>query len=402
MSGATTLGTTTADAAGNYSYTITAANITTIAQGSDSITATQTDAAGNTGTSAAFAINVDTLAPSAPVFALGSNVSGGATSAEAIQGTGVVTVNAELGSAISVTFTNGAATVTKSLTGTGAAQAVTLVAADVTALGQGTINVAASATDVAGNTSALGNSSFTLDTVAPSVTISAIGGPDSVVSSVAGDAVVTGTAEALRTVTIMSGATTLGTTTADAAGNYSYTITAANITTIAQGGDSITATQTDAAGNTGTSAAFAINVDTVAPTATVAITSIVQDTGASTTDFITSDAGITMNGTTSVALGAGEKVQVSSNGINWFDATQPTTTTWSYTEPSSKADGQYSYQVRIVDQAGNVGSSTDSQLVVIDTTSPSIPVITYGRTSLNSQGNNNDSTTVTITFSEKI
>jgi hypothetical protein len=132
------------------------------------------DAAGNFSTAKSQTYTFDTTAPITPAFALGTGVSGGATSAEAIQGTGVVTVNAELGSAISVTFTNGAATVTKSLTGTGAAQAVTLLAGDLTTLGNGTISVAASATDVAGNTSALGNSSFTLDTVAPTAAVSTV------------------------------------------------------------------------------------------------------------------------------------------------------------------------------------------------------------------------------------
>ena len=58
------------------------------------------------------------------------------------------------------------------LTGTGSAQAAILTSADLTTLGNGTISVAATATDAAGN-SGSNSTSFTLDTVAPTLTVSA-------------------------------------------------------------------------------------------------------------------------------------------------------------------------------------------------------------------------------------
>ena len=57
----------------------------------------------------------------------------------------------------------------------------------------------------------------------------------------------------------------------------------------------------------------AVTIDTAAPTATVDITAIADDTGASSSDFITSDTVLTVSGTNG-ALGAGETVQVSSDG----------------------------------------------------------------------------------------
>ncbi|TYZ38954.1 hypothetical protein C2U34_26710, partial [Ralstonia solanacearum] len=54
-----------------------------------------------------------------------------------------------------------------------------------------------------------------------------------------------GTAEADTTVSIFDGTTLLGTTTADASGNWTYTPTAA----LTDGSHSLTATATDAAGN---------------------------------------------------------------------------------------------------------------------------------------------------------
>ena len=147
---------------------------------------TFTDAAGNNGTGAsASTINFDTMAPAAPSLAPGAGVSDGATAAEATAASGVVTVHAESGSTVRVTFTDSdspAHNVVKTATGTGAAQAVTLASTDLgtgaTKLLDGTITVSATATDAAGNLSMAGSSSFTLDTAAPTVTAIALAAKD--------------------------------------------------------------------------------------------------------------------------------------------------------------------------------------------------------------------------------
>ena len=85
---------------------------------------------------------VDTTKPLAPTLALGSGVSDGATSTEAKQSSGVVTVSAETGASTVVTFSRiGGGTVTKTVTGTGSPVGVSLLDADLTTLGIGTINV---------------------------------------------------------------------------------------------------------------------------------------------------------------------------------------------------------------------------------------------------------------------
>jgi hypothetical protein len=97
-------------------------------------------------------------------LALGSGVSDGATSTEAKQSSGVVTVSAETGASTVVTFSRiGGGTVTKTVTGTGSPMGVSLLDADLTTLGIGTINVTAVATDLAGNASNSATSSFTYD-----------------------------------------------------------------------------------------------------------------------------------------------------------------------------------------------------------------------------------------------
>jgi VCBS repeat-containing protein len=116
--------------------------------------------------------------------------------------------------------------------------------------------------------------------------------------------------------------------------------------------------------------AYDITIDTTAPAA-VAITAIADDTGTAG-DFITSDTTLTVSGTHG-ALGAGEKVQVSSDdGLTWSDVTTSDATTWSFTDPTPHASS-FTYLARVIDAAANVGA-TDSQAVTIDTTAPAAAV----------------------------
>ena len=101
---------------------------------------------------------VDTSTPAAPTLALGNGVSNGANLAEALAGSGVITVRGEAGSNVLITFSDSAShLVIKTVLGTGAAQAVTLTAIDLggapNQLQDGSINVSALVQDGAGNTS---------------------------------------------------------------------------------------------------------------------------------------------------------------------------------------------------------------------------------------------------------
>ena len=114
------------------------------------------------------------------------------------------------------------------------------------------------------------NESYTLDNTAPSApsTPDLTAGSDTGSSStddITNDTTptFTGTAEANATVTVISSVGgTLGTTTADGSGNWSYTAGSA----LASGAHTITATATDAVGNTSSaSSALSITIDTTAP-----------------------------------------------------------------------------------------------------------------------------------------
>ena len=208
----------------------------------------------------------------------------------------------------------------------------------------------------------------------------------------------TGTAEANSTVTIKSGATTLGTTTADAAGNYSYTITTANITSpLGQGSDSITATQTDVAGNTGTSAAFAFNVDNVAPTARVNTVLFSADGGSSTTDYITRTAAQTISGVLTAATVTGDVVKISlDNGATWSNATNTIGST-AYTYAATLPTGANTLQVRVEDAAGNF-STAKTQAYNFDNANPTVSAFSP----TDSQSGVSRTGDIVITFAENI
>ena len=266
---------------------------------------------------------------------------------------------------------------------------VTVPAATITAQGHGTFNVTARLTDAAGNASANSTAtSVTVDTVAPtapSITSIAENGGGGINAGEASDGtpVVVGLAGtgavAGDTLTVNWGSQTVTYTllAADISANSAtVTVPPATITAQGQGTFDVTARLTDVAGNAGAnSSATSVTVDTVAPTATVAITAIATDSGTSSSDYVTNDTTLTVSGTHG-PLGPGEKVQVSSDGgASWADVTTSTASTWSYTDPTTHATS-FTYQVRIVDAAGNVGANTASQAVTIDTAAPTAPSIT--------------------------
>ncbi len=102
----------------------------------------------------------------APTISLANTAAGEVVNqAESTDAAGVTQVTAENGATWMVTFTSIDGTVTKSGTGTGSAQVVTLEPDDITTLGQGAVDVSVTATDAAGNSATLSEGgSFSLDT----------------------------------------------------------------------------------------------------------------------------------------------------------------------------------------------------------------------------------------------
>ena len=91
--------------------------------------------------------------------------------------------------------------------------------------------------------------------------------------------------------------------------------------------------------------------------ATITVDSVSQDTGLSDSDFITSDNQISLKGTLGAATGSGDHAQIS-----WTVA-RPTDVSvsglsWTYIDGRTLTDGDYNYQLRVIDEAGNISATT--------------------------------------------
>ena len=168
-----------------------------------------------------------------------------------------------------------------------------------------------------------------------------------------------------ETVTVISSVNgTLGTTTADGSGNWTFTPSAA----LSEGGHDITATTQDAAGNTSApSTALSIVIDTTAPAAPgTPDLGAGSDTGASDSDDVTSDTIPTFAGTGAVANRTVE-VTSSLDGV-LGTATANGSGNWTLTPGSALSEGTHTITVTTRDLAGNVSSASAGLSVTIDTT----------------------------------
>ena len=151
-----------------------------------------------------------------------------------------------------------------------------------------------------------------------------------------------GTGQANTLVTIKEGSTTLGTTTADSTGAWSFTPVG-----LTDGVHILFATQTDLAGNNGV-AGIGLILDRVPPAVS---TALVSDTGSSATDKITSNPAIKGTGQ------AGRVVTIKEGGTTLGTTTADSTGAWSFT-PAGLAEGTHMLAATQTDLAGNTGTAT--------------------------------------------
>ena len=325
------------------------------------------DTAGNIGTAASQAVTIDTAAP---VVAIGNP--GGATNQPSLILTGTVS-GADAGTTIAI-FDGATQIGVANISGGTWSANVTL--------NNGANLLTAQVVDAAGNTATSGAVTYTLNTTAPTG-----GTPDLVAASDSGssnsDNITSVTAPSF---TVALGATVVAGDTVELllggsplAHPVTHTVTAAEVTAGsvslavtagdlgADGVKQVSARLSDGLGNSSTTGALSVTLDTTAPAETLAITAIASDTGSSSSDFTTSDTTLTVSGTNG-ALAAGEKIQVSSDGgTTWTDVVQ-NGTSWSLVD-TTVHPSSFIYQARIIDTAGNIGT-TASQAVTIDTTAP--------------------------------
>ena len=299
-----------------------------------------------------WALNV----PAADLAALGQG-------AQTISGT----TTAEVGQTVTVTFNGQTWTAT---VGSGGSWSVFIPAQQFAGLSDGSYTISATVSDQAGNPGSASRG-VTLNGDVPTVTINTFAGDDVVNAAEHGSSLVisgTTTAPVGQTLTLTLNGKTY-TTTVQTGGSWSYTLGSADVTVLADGNAYvINASVSNAIGNTGSSN-HTITVDLSAPAMGINIDSLQADTGLSASDFITSVSPVVVNGSLTAALASNETAQISIDGGTTWTTLTVTGTSWRYNDSRTLTDGNYLYQVRVIDAAGNVGA-TDSQNVVIDTTAP--------------------------------
>ncbi|WP_372993881.1 Ig-like domain-containing protein, partial [Sulfitobacter sp.] len=364
--GNVSIGTTTANADGNWFFDHTG---TEMADGDYAITATATDAAGNTSAaSTPLNITIDTSAPNAPVvngFSEDTNIDGdGITSDNTLSFNGT----AEAGSVVEVFVDNvSIGTTTANTDGTWVFDHTGTEMAD------GDFAITATATDAAGNVSAASTPlNITIDTSAPNAPIVSGISED---TNIDGDGITSdksltfnGTAEAGSKVEVFVNGTSIGTTTANTDGNWTFDHTG---TQLADGDYDITATATDAAGNTSAaSTPLDITIDTSAPSAPV-VSGISEDINIDD-DGITSDNTLTFNGTAE----AGSEVEVFVDNVSVGTTTTNTDGIWTFDHTGTQlVDGDYAITATATDAAGNVSAASTPLNITIDTSAPNAPVV---------------------------
>ncbi|MCZ2937872.1 Ig-like domain-containing protein [Acinetobacter baumannii] len=397
---------------GDGTWTLADNTLPTLADGPHTITVTATDAAGNVGNDTAV-VTIDTTAPNAPVL-------------DPINATDPVTGTAEAGSTVTVTYPDGTtatvvagtdgswsvpnpgnlvdgdtvtATATDpagntSLPGTGTVSAditapvvalddvltndstpaltgtvndptaIVVVTVDGTdypavnngdgtwtladntlpTLADGPHTITVTATDAAGN---VGNDTavVTIDTVAPNAPV---------IDPINATDPVTGTAEAGSTVTVTYPDGTTATVVAGTDGTWSVP-NPGNLVD----GDTVTATATDPAGNTSLPGTGTVSADITAPVVAL-------------DDVLTNDSTPALTGTVNDPTAT---VVVNVDGTD-YPAVNNGDGTWTLADNTLPAltDGPHTITVTATDPAGNAG--TDTAVVTIDTTAPTLAIIT--------------------------
>uniref|UniRef100_UPI00313E739D Ig-like domain-containing protein n=1 Tax=Citrobacter sp. NCU1 TaxID=2026683 RepID=UPI00313E739D len=357
--------TTTVSGDGKWSVTVTAEDMALLSDGSYVIKASVDNAIGNHGSSTR-AIVIDATPP---VIAFDTNIAG---QDNVVNITGQVdgirvsgTTTADPGQTVTVTFNN-SSTYSATVAADGSWY-IDLSGNDFTGLPDGDYTITAVVTDKAGNTSSTTSKTLTLSDEKVTLTIDDFTG-DTWLNNAEASVVqkITGTSSAPdRTVVTITLNDKTYTTTVQS-GKWSCDVSIADMSLLTDGTQyTISASVSNSVGNV-TDASKHFTVDISVPTSMITIDSITDDSGLSSNDFITNDRSLTVNGSLDKALGVNEKAQISVDGGTTWMTLSVTGTSWKYIDGRSLSEGKHTYQVRVVDEAGNTGN-TATREVVIDT-----------------------------------
>lgn len=352
----TTTKTVTAAGANTWSLSFGATEIP--ADGNSQIVATATDSAGNPSSPVSRPVTIDTTAAGAPVIdavATDNTVN----AAEAASGV-AVTGTAEARSSVLVNWNGATQTVT-----TGSDGKWGTFFASGTVPVNGSTNITATQTDLAGNTSVVGSRAVVVNRNSPGRPVISQVATDDVINATekAAGVNVTGTGVANAVVEVTLGTVTK-TVTATSGGAWTANFTPTDIPI--DGFTTVTARQTDPIGNTSDPDTRNLTVDTQPPTVPV-ISFVATDNNVNAAE---KNNGVTISGTAiagsrvNVTWGAVSKQVVALDG------------TWNATFGSTEVpnDGETTVRATATDPAGNQGSEA-TRTVTVATGAPDAPFI---------------------------
>lgn len=360
---------------GTWSVTLPAGALTTLPDGPVSVTATVSDAAGNT-SSEKVSLTLDASQANAPLVAVNTVATDNfinATEAQSpLQITGTTT-RVEPGQTVTVTLNGQTYTGEVQPNGT---WSVTVPATALAQVADGQQTIGVTVTDASGNQAFV---QYPVTFAAqpgsqPQVTLNAIAGDDIINSQESGQPLdITGTSTNLAPGTIVSvvfnNVTYTGTTGAN--GQWSVTVPASALAGLQDGAYTVTATARDAAQNTATDSS-SVTVDTTAPATDINGGSFLDDAILNVSESLTDQ---TLGGTTT----AGATVQLVV-GTQTLTTVAGTDGTWSITIPAAQLqaldNGPQDLTLTVTTPDGNTTTVNGTPVVVGITTLPTVAINT--------------------------
>lgn len=340
---------------------------TTLTSATHTITARATDLAGNTSAaSLGSSVVVDTTAPTAPsVPVLTAASDSGRSNTDRITNLTTPTFTGTAENLATVSVYDGA-----TASGSGSTVSGTWTSTSPS-LADGVHTFTARATDLAGNISVASAAvTVTIDTVAPVPPTqpdmrrqddSGVSDTDDVTNRT--QPIFQGATERRSILTLLNNGVAIAVTAPVNNGSYSVS----NTTPLSNGTHAISATATDIAGNiSAASTAATVVVDTLAPATTAPLLTAASDTGISATDQLTRLTSVSVTGTTQ----AGATVVLRDSGT--VVATGTAGPTGVYLMAITLTAGSHNLTATSTDAAGNLGSASSVNVVVVDTTSPTV------------------------------
>ncbi|MCA5945737.1 Ig-like domain-containing protein [Pectobacterium brasiliense] len=374
-------------AGGLWSATIPANALSILADGNMQVSATVTDSAGNTGSASGtldVVINTNFAVSIATPFVDGVLNQAESTVDQLLTGTtGFIDPN----QSVSVSVTNGTITTTYNATVAANGQwSVTLPAADLAALGDGTHTINVTVTDHAGNT---GSGSGTFTSVIVGVPVASLDTPfgDGKLSLADAQPGVTLsgqtglTSNVGQTVSVSINGTSLPAT-VNADGSWSLSLDRQTLIDLPDGTVNFTVIVTDTAGNTSTTAATANVLTTTLPVATLDLPfgdGVLNTTEIQAIQTLTGKTGITSAGQEVIVTVTNKTTQAETTFTAVADGLGGWSRELSPADLAIFTEGNYSISVKVTDWVGNTNTSASLDVSSAQTLpAPLIDVVPFG------------------------